>query len=440
MSLGYGKMKERYQLLVAVLLSCILITIGSLTFYRYEYGPPPIMYTKHEAAAQHPSEAYPGTVTPIPPPPGSVLPQYLPSQCEKYDGASQNFSLEDIIVRSVYFDDRQRGGHMNISVFLIEVRISILKHNLIVGCAVGEHVNMNRKKFEVHHLIQTGWVHHAHPELSHDTVFVNCFDMPAKNGSRGFVLYRRHTKDDSVTCSESEHNLMIPAPHLSPPQNEKFTITICCAPVYGTPPLLTEWLHYQKTIGIDHVHLIVEDSFTKKGAGIENKELQHAIKEGFVTIDVWKQWLKKSQVFYHSQVLAHEDCIYRYRGTYDYIMLLDVDEFFTPRVINENRIQYYVRRCCGNSCGSCHFHEYMYYPDCGLKGKVGKDGNITAQLVSYAYRDQAAEGKSFHRSSAIVDTGCQMGLEHMKGYRSVEFPMQLAYVAHVRKGLKPRKC
>ena len=71
---------------------------------------------------------------------------------------------------------------------------------------------------------------------------------------------------------------------------------------------------------------------------------------------------------------------------YDYVMLLDIDEFFTPRVVNETKNHYYVKRCCSDkSCGSCHFHEVMYYPDCGMKGKVGEDGNITSHLVSYTY-------------------------------------------------------
>ena len=365
-----------------------------------------------------------------------VLPTAL---CTRYDGASHNFSTQDLIVRAAYFDDRPRGNHRNSTVILIEVRISILKQNLIIGCAVGEHAITNRDKFGVHKLRLTRWVHSHHPELSHDTVFVDCFDLPVQNGSRAFVLYKR-SNDNTITCVESERPLMIPAPSRAPAKDHKFSVALCCAPVYGRPPLLTEWLRYQKTLAFDHVHLIAEDSFVKAG-GLENKELKQGIQEGFVSVDVWKSWLKRRQVYYHSQVLAHEDCIYRLRGTYDYVMLLDADEFFIPRVVNKKGIHYYVKRCCSyRRCGSCHFHEFMYYPDCGMKGKVGKDGNITSKLVSYKFLDQAAQGKSVHRSTAIVETGCQRGNEYTKGYKSVEFPQYLAYVAHVRKGIKPQEC
>ena len=80
------------------------------------------------------------------------------------------------------------------------------------------------------------------------------------------------------------------------------------------------------------------------------------------------------------------------------------------------------------------------YPDCGMKGEVGEDGNITSQLVSYTYWHQVYQGKSVHRSAAIVETGCQKGYELISGYKFVEFPLQLAYVAHVRNGRKPHKC
>ena len=223
--------------------------------------------------------------------------------CTKYDGASQNFSTQDIIVRAAYFDDRFWGNNRrNSTVILIEVRISILEHNLIIGCAVGEHANTDKHKFRVHMLRLARWVlQTSRRGFSHDTVFVDCFDLPAvQNGSRAFVLYKRSANDSTITCVESERPLMIPAPYRPPAKNHNFSVALCCAPIFGTPPLLTEWLWYQKTLAFDHVHLIADDSFLKAG-GLENKELKQAMQEGFVTMDVWKPWLNKDQIFYYSQ-------------------------------------------------------------------------------------------------------------------------------------------
>ena len=422
-------MKCDHRQFVAVLMVACFVSYIGYVFYCSSHSPKifsSLTYKSHDATVL--AYSVPVTTT-------------RTALCTRYDGASQNFSTQDIIVRAAYFDNRPRYNHRNSTVIMIEVRVSILKQNLIIGCAVGEHATIDKHKFRVHMLKLAQLVNRYNPGLSHDTVFIDCFDLPTvQNGSRVFVLYKKSTNDSTVTCVESERPLIIPAPYRPPAKNHNFSVALCCAPIFGTPVLLTEWLRYQKTLAFDHVHLIADDSFVKAG-GLENKELKQAMQEGFVTMDVWKPWRNRHQVYYYSQNLAHEDCIYRLRGTYDYVMLMDADEFFTPRVVNEPEIHYYVKRCCSAKvCGSCQFHRLKYYPDCGLKGKVGYDGNITRQLVSYTYQDHGKLGRSAHRSAAIVETGIHGGYELIKGYKYINFPRQLAYVAHVRKGRKPKKC
>lgn len=48
-------------------------------------------------------------------------------------------SPNDVIIRSVYFDDRPRDGHSNTSVFLLEVDAKIVEYNLLSGCQAGEY-------------------------------------------------------------------------------------------------------------------------------------------------------------------------------------------------------------------------------------------------------------------------------------------------------------
>ncbi len=40
-------------------------------------------------------------------------------------------------VHSVYFDDRARNGHDNVSMFLVGANTTIFDENWIVGCGVG---------------------------------------------------------------------------------------------------------------------------------------------------------------------------------------------------------------------------------------------------------------------------------------------------------------
>ena len=401
-----------------ILLVCILVLFVTVVFYR-------IIGREHHRDPLRISEL-------------SRRRFQAAEDCNEYE----NMSLpRDVIVRSVYFDGRQRDGHNNASVFLVEIRVTILKENGIIGCEVGGQFGT---EFEVRPLkLNLNFVHDHHPKLTHDTVLVDCFDLPVQNGSTAHILYKKQNESAVVTCVRSERPLMVPAPPqpANPPWD--FTVAVCTAMTYGSPPLLTEWLHYQRALSVDHIHIIAEDSFVTSG-GIDNEALRQGIEEGFVSVDVWKPWLKRNQLYYHSQVLAHEACLYRLLGTYSYIMLVDLDEFFIPRVPGEAELHYYAQRCCSynTSCGSCHFREFMYFPDCGLRGDVDRDGNITARLVSYVSVEQPSVGKSIHIPSAVLDMGCQRAEVFLKGYGRAYCPMEEAYVAHIRTGRKPpdEKC
>lgn len=72
------------------------------------------------------------------------------------------------------------------------------------------------------------------------------------------------------------------------------------------------------------------------------------------------------------QVCEGDDCIYRFIGTYDYVFIVDTDDFFVPRVPGELTIHYYIKNWC-QGAGTCQLSWVRYYPDCGL-GTTGEDG------------------------------------------------------------------
>ncbi len=73
----------------------------------------------------------------------SALPVIVQDVLQKYNYShypwvvTDRQSPVDIIVRSVYFDNRTREGHTNATVFLLEVQSDILAHDHISGCGVG---------------------------------------------------------------------------------------------------------------------------------------------------------------------------------------------------------------------------------------------------------------------------------------------------------------
>lgn len=355
--------------------------------------------------------------------------------CE-YGGDSDR----EMVVRAVYFDDRRRYSHHNVSVFLVEMRKTIVERNLTVGCTVGKYNTTNFTIFQLH---LNDWLHSSRSYLTHDFVLLECYDLPpVDNGSVAFITYR--TPSNPATINErtksvkalSERPYHIPAPYEPPKDGRKykFKLAVCVAVVYEHPPWLNEWLQYQKTIGVDHIHMIADNTFEEAG-GFENEYLKQAIQEGFVSIDVWLRWLNDSQVWYHSQGLAYQDCVYRFHGQYEYMFMLDTDDFFIPAVLGEPKLPYYIEKY---NCydGTYEFEWIYFYPDCGMEGNVTQDGNITKLLVSN--KSWKHLKKSLHYLPLLLDANV-----HTRGRKlaswTLRIPKEEAYVAHMRRGMKPKQ-
>ena len=69
---------------------------------------------------------------------------------------------------------------------------------------------------------------------------------------------------------------------------------------------------------------------------------------------------------------------------YDYAFPIDTDDFFTPRVPGRTQLKDYISEYCYvKPYGSCTFKWIWLNPQlCGMKSKVGRDGNVTDNLSS----------------------------------------------------------
>ena len=354
---------------------------------------------------------------------------------------------KDVVVRSAYFDDRPRSGHTNASVFMVEARREVVDRGLIVGCQVGAHV---ARFFQVRRLaLIEAYVHWKHSYVNHDLVMVDCFDLPAANGSRAFIFVAKPDRRDGeetrdVYSVESERPLFLPAPRIATGRDLKLLVCVATARYTNYDRRLTvydmiyHWLKYQRTIGVDHVHFIAHPSFLERGT-LQNDVVRAAIRDRFMSVEFWEPWLNETDNYHgHSQMLAYEDCVYRHRGTYDYIMLCDTDDFFMPRIPDQPQFGYYIQKWC--HYGACRFHWVERYPDCGLDwNKMSPDGNITKMLKSPTAR-RLSDNKSLYKSSVVLDVGVHMPMESISGYSVIHVPSDVAYFAHVRHAHGPQSC
>ena len=242
---------------------------------------------------------------------------------------------------------------------------------------------------------------------------------------------------------ESERPLFIPAPRITPSGKHDISVVTCTKVHNKGVTWLPEFVRYQKTIGVDHVHVNILDTFIKDGglkAHMMDSNLAQAVKEGFVSFSVWTDWYNPGEIYLWSEILRKLDCIYRFRGTYDYAFSLDTDDFFVPQIPGKKNVKDYILNWCyGDSIGSCSFLWKFYYPGgCGMKNEPIEDGNVTRVLHSYAHKP-IDNVKSVHKTSVLLDASfhdatCKMAKHTclMPGFTVKEVPLQVAYIAHLR--------
>ena len=136
-------------------------------------------------------------------------------------------------------------------------------------------------------------------------------------------------------------------------------------------------------------------------------------------------------------MLAYQDCAYRFRGTYDYMMFCDTDDFFVPRIPSEKTFHYYIQHWC--HYGACRFHWIERYPDCGLDwNQLGMDGNLTSILKSPTSL-RRTDDKSLYKSAIVLDVRIHSPSETMSGYSTIHMPSNVPYFAHIRYAHMPQQ-
>ena len=370
---------------------------------------------------------------------------------EKLNVLSFALISNDALVRAVYYDDRPRSGHKKIAVFLVALKAVVFTSKLVTGCGIGSEVST---KFRLRELeenrLMRNWIYVQlkKPHYAYEEFIIECYGIQNMvNGSRAFILFRNAT-DSPIYSAVSEYPLMFPSPRIPPtgPGGYDFSVVTCTEAHNKRGAWLRQFVRYQNTIGVDHVHINILDTFIKDGglkALLEDPQVAKGVAEGYVTMTVWKDILESSnKVYSYSAILRKLDCIYRFQGTYDYAFLLDSDDFFTPLLHGRSYVKDYMQNWClkDKSAGSCYFTWWYYFPEyCGVKNENVEDGNITRELKSYV-RTNNNHFKSVHLISAVVDTGyhhamCKECL--LPGYKAILIDPHVAYMAHLRKFARP---
>ncbi len=171
---------------------------------------------------------------------------------------------KDLIVHTAFFDSRPRDGHMNLTVIFITVNRTILDEGWIVGCGVD---GKNAPNFTMYSGLENYLMHDwlGKKPFLYENMRVHCYDMPGTNGSEVHVVYKTGPSSPEIR-ETSQHPLFFPAPRVTPTGKYNFT-TVTCSKIHNRKAsFIHEFVQYQKTLGVDHVHFSILDHFiTDKG-------------------------------------------------------------------------------------------------------------------------------------------------------------------------------
>ena len=382
---------------------------------------------------------------------------------EKWNSNMQNFTSDggkivhsllikaaplskDLVIHRVYYDHRKREGFQNATVFFIDASFNILQNDWIIGCGTEDILAAHYRVS-----IYAGWWGSLHLNrhnrfFKYEHLYVHCFDLPVKDGDKAFLIYKTG-EFSSKYVVESERPLTIPALKASTQyQKTSIGVATCFNANTKHAMLMKENILYQKYLGVDHVTITATSVYLKGGGVLElvkNPEIYDLVRKGYLTFDIWKQWYNSIENRDWGVSLKKTACVYKYLGTYDFVLPFDSDDFFNPRVPGEGNIKYYLKRVFYNEhIGSCWLYWIKYYPEyCGLN-TIPSNGNVTAALKSYVHGGNPL-GKSIHRTEAIIDATIHDAFPHgnrnlMPRYVSVKVNPNIAYCAHNRYHTKPR--
>lgn len=340
--------------------------------------------------------------------------------------ASSYTIFNEVIPRTAYYESKLVDSvWQGILVVLAEVKHTIIEDNLIISCQVNNQFSTHLKVIPDPLM---NWIKTRKKGYTHFFTLIYCYGFKketAQGTDSVSIIYRTHLEGSyrsvktESSLKDNLHTIMGRVPGS----------VVVCATMYGHPARFDEWLRYQKTIGINMVHVSAQVSFM---VSMEQYPfLAESLMNGFVKIQVWKEYLKEDQIFYHSQSLVYQDCLMQYKHKFEYVMMIDYDDFFIPVISKKTDIHYYIDKFFTASTGSVRLPWIQYH--CKPMNYTSLvDGNVTS-ILSGQDLNKRLESKSIHRSDAVEIVSIHRAYKTKPGHRIEKINgVNLTYFAHIR--------
>ena len=208
----------------------------------------------------------------------------------------------------------------------------------------------------------------------HTVALLYCYDVAAPDLEKAWVSYSKPIGGEKATFTVRAEQPVI----LNWRSNGAGNVVVCSAMLPYYTPFVEDWLRYQKTIGVDHVHLTLESIFLNQGK-FDEEFLQTSVEDSYLSVAFWHRWLNDSDMCDHSLDLALYDCVLRFQSTYSNILIADPRDFFIPLDPHgpSTVLPSFISRWCPAG-HHCRFEQRnLIYENCK---SAGEDGNVTAVI------------------------------------------------------------
>lgn len=332
-----------------------------------------------------------------------------------------------VVPLRAFLERRPLNDHDNATIILVQVKKGILSGNKITGCGVGSET---ATEFEVLLLNSyKNFVHRFYPSLTHDEAIIICYDLKFHQGTdQPFITYRNAYNYPIQVQTKLDLTLTI---GVGMERNSSINprVLLCATELKGTRSFSNEWIQYQKNLGVDFIHLYTTQ--TDKFLDVDDSEILH--------VDHWESTLGE-ELYHQSQYLWYMDCLYRYQGLFDYVLVYDTSDYFIPMIPNKFDIRSYIKVIFHQKhTGSVLFRRVVYSVGdrCKFKAQLRRyvmkmPSNISNILDHYEFKELGLLTKGMHKLSAIVEISPQKAVSLLPGYVTERISPEIAYVVHIR--------
>jgi hypothetical protein len=104
---------------------------------------------------------------------------------------------------------------------------------------------------------------------------------------------------------------------------------VCVPPLFGHIPstTLVEFVELNRLLGANHIIFYVHQV-----SSVIMKVLDYYQEQHIVTVISWDIPVRDEHIWYHGQILAINDCLYRTMHHFSHVVFSDIDEFLVPHL------------------------------------------------------------------------------------------------------------